>query len=105
MNNEKEHWVSTLINSIAAKVIAFALLGLLILAVFVGLCTNKHVNILGIEFNGKDTIKQVFHIKPDTIITKTKDTVFVPRIIRESITKSSQNKNRARSPKNNNLQK
>jgi hypothetical protein len=67
MPEEKEHWVTILINSMAAKIIAFTLLGLLAIAVGVGLFTNKHVKILGIEFNGNDTAKISTYHKPDTI--------------------------------------
>lgn len=67
MPEEKEHWVSILVNSMTAKIIAFSLLGLLIIAVIVGLFTNKHVNILGIEFNGQDTVKATSYQTPDTV--------------------------------------
>lgn len=73
MNNE--HWVTTLINSMAAKIIAFALLGLLTVSVCVGLFTNKHVNILGIEFNYNDTIQKIVYSKPDTVQKIKIDTV------------------------------
>ncbi|HUZ57458.1 MAG TPA: hypothetical protein VMU83_01590 [Hanamia sp.] len=67
MPEEKEHWVTILINSMAAKIIAFTLLGLLAIAVSVGLFTNKHVKILGIEFNGGDTVRTTIHSKSFTI--------------------------------------
>lgn len=67
----QEHWVKTLANSMAAKIIAFGLLGLLTVAVGVGLFTKKHVNILGIEFNDKDTVQKIVYSKPDTFYIKT----------------------------------
>ena len=65
----EEHWVKTLANSMAAKIIAFTILGLLSVAVSIGLFTNKHVKIFGVEFNdGKDTFTKVVYI--DTGKTK-----------------------------------
>ncbi|MEP7230501.1 MAG: hypothetical protein ABI691_09635 [Ginsengibacter sp.] len=82
MPEENEHWVSILINSMAAKIIAFSLLGLLTIAVGVGLFTNKHVNILGIEFNEKIVEKQ-----------NSKDTISQHTIIHDTIEKKVYEKN------------
>jgi hypothetical protein len=52
-----EHWVKTLVNSPVVKIIAFILLGVLIVCVAVGLFTDKHINIIGIEFNKEASSK------------------------------------------------
>jgi hypothetical protein len=78
-----EHWVKTLVNSLAVKIIAFGLLCLLVVTVDVALFTNKRVDILGIEFNKpSDAIDR----QSDKSVQKT-DTTFIQR------NKNEENKN------------
>lgn len=62
----EEHWVKTLINSLAVKIIAFSLLFLLVILVITGIFTNKNVKIFGIEFNNRDTIVKYVNSNEDT---------------------------------------
>ncbi|MFV5685965.1 hypothetical protein ACM55I_10995 [Flavobacterium sp. GB2R13] len=65
----EEHWVKTLTKSVAAKIVAFVLLLLLAIVVLIGIFTDKHVKIFGIEFNdtiNRDTIVKYVNINPDT---------------------------------------
>jgi len=105
---ENKHWVQDLINSKYVLILVSLIFVVLFIVVCVGLFTDKHINLLGIEFNAEKKVividnTEVKKEKTEETINE-KDKIVKEKVTTQKSVINSDNKNNIGSVKATNLQ-